>query len=545
MNVFRKQNFVFGCLKKRHVAYRHNVSSDWKLPSGYETNISVYNCITDSKVPLILKNSNYMSWYMCGPTVYDSAHLGHACCYVKFDIIRRILSSYFNINVVMMMGVTDIDDKIINRAAERKEDPKKLADYYEKKFFEDMANLNIQPPSVVTKVTNFIPEIINFIQKIIDKKQAYIAVDGSVYFDTLSFDRYGKLSTYIPREGIIPEQKKSLMDFALWKGSKPGEPWWASPWGPGRGRPGWHIECSAMASSVFGSNIDFHSGGIDLLFPHHENEEAQSCAFHGVEQWVNYWLHSGHLHVKGEEKMSKSLKNTISITDFLSSFSANEFRIFCLLSPYRDGMEYTDTLMQNAVAITKKIESFLTDSEAYIKGYTAHGDIDESQLLESLSNTKVKVLRALSDDFDTATAMSALTSLIGSANKMLHQRPQTISQPVRNPAAVAAVVTYVRQSLEKFGFTFKSRKESSLQYVDGSQHIDGILDNIVQFRNQVRIYALDPPQAENKTRDLKDEALLQACDSLRDNLLSAGVQIKDHGKMSTWSYTERDSKRSR
>ncbi|KAJ9582496.1 hypothetical protein L9F63_003189, partial [Diploptera punctata] len=462
MNLFRKQKFVFDCLKKRHIEciYR-NESSDsrWKLPSGHQTNISVYNCITNSKVPLVLKSSNYLSWYMCGPTVYDSAHLGHACCYLKFDIIRRILSSYFNINVVLMMGVTDIDDKIIIRAAERKEDPKKLADRYEKEFFEDMANLNIQPPSVVTKVTNFIPEIINFVQRIIDRNQAYITQDGSVYFDTLSFNRYGKLFTNIPREELGTEQKKSPMDFALWKGSKPGEPWWASPWGPGKGRPGWHIECSAMASSVFGPNIDVHSGGIDLLFPHHENEEAQSCVFHDVQQWVNYWSYTyRHLHVKGEEKMSKSLKNTVSIGEFLSSFSANELRIYCLLSHYRSGMEYTESAMQNAVAITKKLQSFLNDSKAYISGYTAHGDVDESKLLESLFNTKSKVGEALSDDFDTASAMKAIINLMGTANRMLHQRPQTVSQPVRHPAAIAAVATYVSQSLEKFGFTFENKK---------------------------------------------------------------------------------------
>ncbi|KAJ4445651.1 hypothetical protein ANN_12334, partial [Periplaneta americana] len=530
-------------------------------------------------------------------------------CYVKFDIIRRILINYFNMNVVMMMGVTDIDDKIIARAAECKQDPRLLADRYEMEFFEDMSNLNIMSPTVVTKVTNFVPQVISFVQKIIDKGQAYVTEDGSVYFDTSKFNRYGKLSPNIPTEDPSIREKKSAMDFALWKASKPGEPWWSSPWGSGKGRPGWHIECSAMASllsknlkvriyktvilpvvlygcetwtltlreehrlrvfenkvlrkifgakrnevtgewrklhnaelhalysspdiirniksrrlrwaghvarmgesrnayrvlvgrpegkrplvrprrrwednikmdlrkvgyddrdwinlaqdrdqrrachfAILGSSIDIHSGGIDLIFPHHENEEAQSCVYHGTEQWINYWLHTGevpfflfvancenilllwtnnilvatgHLHVKGQEKMSKSLKNTISINDFLKSFSCNQFRIFCLLSPYRSSMEYSDTAMENAVAITKKIESFLTDCEAYINDYTTQGVIDESYLLQSLAEAKTKLTEALSDDFDTATAMIAILHLIRIGNKMLHQKSQHVSK---------------------------------------------------------------------------------------------------------------------
>ncbi|PSN53354.1 putative cysteine--tRNA ligase [Blattella germanica] len=544
-SVFIRKHFESSCKTKLN-----RTNSKWIRPNGYDTNISVFNCITQSKAPLILKTSDYMSWYVCGPTVYDSSHLGHACCYVKFDIIRRILLNYYNINVVMMMGVTDIDDKIIIRAAQQKEDPGKLADRYEKEFFEDMTNLNVLPPTIVTKVTNFIPEIINFVQRIIDNGQAYVTDDGSVYFDTSRFDRYGKLMKNVPRECIESEQKKSPMDFALWKAAKPGEPWWASPWGQGKGRPGWHIECSAMASTIFGSNVDVHSGGIDLLFPHHENEEAQSCAYHSNDQWVNYWLHSGHLQVKGEEKMSKSLKNTISIKDFLKTFSANEFRIFCLASRYRSGMEYTETAMQNAVAITKKIESFLLDSDAYISGYSAHGEVDEPLLLESLSKTKHKLMEALSDDFDTATAMNSIITLMGIGNKMLHQRPQNISQPVRNPAAVAAVATFFKQSMEKFGFSFQSRKESSLQNTDSSPPMETILDNVVHFRNEVRINALNPSrgdkQAQTENQDSsKNISLLKSCDNLRDNLLSAGIHIKDHGKMSTWSYVKNNPKHNR
>ncbi|XP_021942686.1 probable cysteine--tRNA ligase, mitochondrial isoform X2 [Zootermopsis nevadensis] len=464
-------------------------------------------------------------------------------CYVKFDTIRRILLNYFNINVVMMMGVTDIDDKIIKRADERKEDPRRLADHYEMEFFGDMASLNIMPPTVVTKVTNFIPQIINFVQKIIDKGQAYTTEDGSVYFDTKHYSQYGKLFPNIPNENSSATDKRSAIDFALWKGSKPGEPWWPNPWGPGKGRPGWHIECSAMASAILGSNIDIHSGGVDLLFPHHENEEAQSCVYHGVDQWVNYWLHSGHLHVKGEEKMSKSLKNTVGIHDFLESFSANQFRIFCLMSPYRSSIEYTDTAMKNAVAITKKIESFLIDSDAYIHGYTALGDVNEPYLLKTVSEVKTRILGALADDFDTATAMSAIIELVGVTNKMLHEKPQHDMKCARNPVAIAAVMSFVQQSLEKFGSNFSKKRESGMQTKDCDVNLGRILDSVVHFRNQVRQNALNPPGEDiNATTDnvkngaVKNTVLLNACDSLRDDLLSSGIHVKDHGKMSTWNY---------
>lgn len=552
MSLLKRRNLFSVWLRKQRAASTCKTVSKqhkWVLPSGYETNISVFNCVTNSKVPLILKNPNLVAWYMCGPTVYDSAHLGHACCYIKFDTIRRILLNYFNINVVVMMGITDIDDKIIIRAAERKEEPRRLAEHYEMEFFEDIASLNIMPPTVVTKVTNFIPQIVNFVQKIIDKGQAYSTEDGSVYFDTKSYTQYGKLLPNIPREDSPVIDKRSAMDFALWKGSKPGEPCWPSPWGPGAGRPGWHIECSTMASDILGSNIDIHSGGVDLLFPHHENEEAQSCVYHGVEQWVNYWLHSGHLHVKGEEKMSKSLKNTVSIHDFLQSFSANEFRIFCLLSPYRSSMEYTDTAMKNAVAIMKKIESFLTDCDAYIHGYTSLGDINEPYLLKAISELKTRLLGALSDDFDTATAMSAITELVGVTNKMLHQKSEHDIESARSPLAIAAVASFIQQSLEKFGIDFSNRKESSMQTKDHGLHLGKILDSVVHFRNQVRHNALNPPgedinaQTDNvKKGGVKNIALLNACDGLRDDLLTSGICIKDHGKMSTWNYIDKSVK---
>ncbi|XP_057563003.1 probable cysteine--tRNA ligase, mitochondrial isoform X2 [Hippopotamus amphibius kiboko] len=287
----------------------------WLQPAGYDTGVKVYNSLTRRKDPLIVSSVDAASWYSCGPTVYDHAHLGHACSYVRFDIIRRILTRVFGCNVIMVMGITDVDDKIIKRANEMNVSPASLANLYEEDFKQDMAALKVLPPTVHLRVTENIPQIIAFIERIIGNGHAYSTVKGNVYFDLQSRgDKYGRLVGVAPGPMGEPadSDKRHASDFALWKAAKPREPSWASPWGDGR--PGWHIECSTIASLVFGSRLDIHSGGIDLAFPHHENEIAQCEAFHQCQQWGNYFLHSGHLHMKGkEEKMSKSLKNYITI----------------------------------------------------------------------------------------------------------------------------------------------------------------------------------------------------------------------------------------
>ncbi|XP_022432469.1 probable cysteine--tRNA ligase, mitochondrial isoform X6 [Delphinapterus leucas] len=313
----------------------------WLQPAGYDTGVTVYNSLTRRKDPLIVSGADTASWYSCGPTVYDHAHLGHACSYVRFDIIRRILTRVFGCNIIMVMGITDVDDKIIKRANEMNVSPASLASLYEEDFKQDMAALKVLPPTVYLRVTENIPQIIAFIERIIANGHAYSTPKGNVYFDLQSRgDRYGKLVGVAPAPvgETDHSDKRHASDFALWKAAKPREPSWASPWGDGR--PGWHIECSTIASLVFGSRLDIHSGGVDLAFPHHENEIAQCEVFHQCQQWGNYFLHSGHLHVKGkEEKMSKSLKNYITIKDFLSTASPDVFRLFCLRSSYSHGLQ--------------------------------------------------------------------------------------------------------------------------------------------------------------------------------------------------------------
>ncbi|XP_071467746.1 probable cysteine--tRNA ligase, mitochondrial isoform X4 [Marmota flaviventris] len=266
----------------------------WLQPEGRDTGVQVYNSLTGRKDRLIVARADATSWYSCGPTVYDHAHLGHACSYVRFDIIRRILTKVFGCNIVMVMGVTDVDDKIIKRAHEMRVSPASLASLYEEDFKQDMAALKVLPPTVYLRVTENIPQIISFIEGIIARGYAYPTVKGNVYFDLQSRgDKYGRLVGVAPGPAGEPgdSDKRHASDFALWKAAKPQEVFWASPWG--NGRPGWHIECSAMASMVFGGQLDIHSGGVDLAFPHHENEIAQCEVFHQCEQWGNYFLHSG------------------------------------------------------------------------------------------------------------------------------------------------------------------------------------------------------------------------------------------------------------
>jgi cysteinyl-tRNA synthetase len=239
-----------------------------------------------------------------------------------------------------MLNITDIDDKIINRALANNKHYSEISKFYEKEFFEDLKKLNCQRPTIVLRVSEHINEIIGFIKNLVDKKLAYVTESGSVYFDSTKIET----KLFISNENALimdeyakkVEEKMNPTDFSLWKSKKvETEPSWQSPWGPGR--PGWHIECSTLATIAFGKHLDIHSGGKDLIFPHHQNELTQCCAFHSVENWSSMWLHTGHLHLKNDVKMSKSLSNTISLKDLFTKYNSNQFRMFCLISPYRQG----------------------------------------------------------------------------------------------------------------------------------------------------------------------------------------------------------------
>ncbi|KAM6098187.1 putative cysteine--tRNA ligase, mitochondrial isoform 4-T4 [Theristicus caerulescens] len=499
---------------------------EWVPPAGRDSGIVAYNSRSRSKEPLVLATEGAATWYSCGPTVYDRAHLGHACSYVRFDIIRRIMTRFFGIEVIMVMGITDIDDKIIKRANEMNISPVALARIYEEDFKQDMAALKVLPPTVYIRVTDNIPQIISFIKTIIASGQAYATSQGNVYFDVKSWGkRYGVLTTIYPdtQDEAADTDKRHGKDFALWKAAKPQEPSWASPWG--KGRPGWHIECSTISSAVFGKQLDIHTGGIDLAFPHHENEIAQCEAYHQCEQWGNYFLHSGHLHVKGsQEKMSKSLKNYITIKDFLKKFSSDQFRMFCLRSRYSSAVEFSDESMDDAKHLLQAISSFIRDGNAYIKGQLVCDPVREDILWERLANTKVTVKAAFADDFDTSRAVAAIMDLIHHGNRQL-----------------------------------KAVTKVALGGGD-SAVLSNVIDELVRFRSKVRHYALALPEeaaeavpvegaagAKGPKQEQKErrqqlmqerKPLLEACDSLRGDLAAFGIHIKDRAAVSTWEIVE-------
>ncbi|XP_032102097.1 probable cysteine--tRNA ligase, mitochondrial [Sapajus apella] len=516
----------------------------WLQPTGRDTGVQVYNSLTGRKEPLIVAHAEAASWYSCGPTVYDHAHLGHACSYVRFDIIRRILTKVFGCNIVMVMGITDVDDKIIKRANEMNISPASLASLYEEDFKQDMAALKVLPPTVYLRVTENIPQIVSFIEGIIAGGHAYSTAKGNVYFDLKSRgDKYGKLVSVAP--GPVGEpadsDKRHPSDFALWKAAKPQEVFWSSPWGPGR--PGWHIECSAIASMVFGSQLDIHSGGIDLAFPHHENEIAQCEVFHQCEQWGNYFLHSGHLHVKGkEEKMSKSLKNYITIKDFLKTFSPDIFRLFCLRSSYRSAIDYSDSAMLQAQQLLLGLGSFLEDARAYMKGQLACGSVREVMLWERLSSTKRAVRAALADDFDTPRVVDAFLSLAHHGNGELRATKEPGGP--RSPAVFGAIISYFEQFFETVGISLANQQCVS---GDGSEAtLRGVVDELVRFRQQVRQFALATPEATGEAQrqqHLERQPLLEACDTLRRGLTAHGINIKDRSRTtSTWELLDQRTK---
>ncbi|XP_040589447.1 probable cysteine--tRNA ligase, mitochondrial isoform X1 [Mesocricetus auratus] len=514
----------------------------WQRPQGQDTGVQVHNSLTGRKEPLIVARTDAVSWYSCGPTVYDHAHLGHACSYVRFDIIRRILTRVFGCNVVMAMSITDVDDKIIRRANEMNVSPASLARLFEEEFKQDMAALKVLPPTVYLRVTENIPQIIAFIEGIIAHGHAYSTATGSVYFDLQARgDKYGKLISVVPsaaEEPAVDSDKRHASDFALWKAAKPQEVFWTSPWGDGR--PGWHIECSAMASKVFGSQLDIHTGGIDLAFPHHENEIAQSEVFHQCQQWGNYFLHSGHLHVKGkEEKMSKSLKNYITIKDFLQTFSPDVFRLFCMRTSYRSAIEYSDSTLLEAKHLLLGLTSFVEDARAYVTGQLTCGPVGEGVLWERLASTKKAVKAALANDFDTPRAVNAILDLAHHANRELRAVSKEAGGP-RSPTVFGAIISYVEQFFETVGISLANRQCVSGD--SGTATLHCVVDELVRFRLKVRQYALATPGATGEARrqQLQErQPLLEACDALRQDLATHGINVKDRGNTaSTWELLD-------
>ncbi|XP_065081707.1 probable cysteine--tRNA ligase, mitochondrial [Ochlerotatus camptorhynchus] len=497
--------------------------------SSLDPGIRIYSCRTREKVPLQLPSACWVtSFYTCGPTVYDSAHIGHASCYVRLDIVQRILKDHFRMNLVTAMNITDIDDKIIKRANESGQPWMDVARHYEQEFWSDLKRLNVRSPDVKLRVTDHIPAITAFIQRLLSSGFAYKSSDGSVYFETTKYPQYGKLQN-IPMDQESPaEGKKNAADFALWKAVKPGEPSWESSFGPGR--PGWHIECSTLASQIFGRQLDFHAGGLDLRFPHHENEEAQSCCYHQVQDWVRYWIHTGQLHLEGQtHKMSKSLKNTVSIGELMEKFSADEFRMLCLLSHYRSAIEFGDESTTVATNVLKKFRSFFDDSRAYVGGVKPVACIDASLIRAKVQEVDGKIEGFLRNDFNTASVVTSLGDLASVVNKSINQR-STGSIEASESGTVQAASNYIRSKLALFGLQeFADEGVARADASDDGSTEEGVIDGMVQIRTSIRKQAMES----------KDRRLFAVCDQIRDRLKELNVEVKDHGKTSSWNYVKR------
>lgn len=410
------------------------------------------------------------------------------------------------------MNITNIDDKIIKKSIESGRNWKLIAEEYEAEFWEDLSSLNVRHPDIKLRVTDRISEIIKFIESLERKGFTKTADDGSVYFKTSDYGSYGKLQNVVLQEA-------SAADFALWKGAKAGEPSWDTKWG--KGRPGWHIECSTLASLVFGSHLDFHAGGIDLKFPHHENEEAQSCAFHSVGDWVTNWIHTGHLHLKGQsEKMSKSLKNTISIRELLDSHSSDQFRVACLLSHYRSSIDFGPELLTTSDAILKKVQSFRDDVKAFVSGLKENVAVDERKLVSAFEECKSGVDEAFRDDFNTSKSVGCMAELMSSVSKMINNSTtQQASSDGSEKAIVQGIANYIDDTFRLFGVGEKSEDSSS------DLQMDNLITSIIKVRNEIRL----------KAKEGKSKELFKVCDSIRDSFKENRIEIKDHGNLSSWS----------
>ena len=457
-------------------------------------NISLRNSLNGGSTTLSRRaGGEPLTWYSCGPTVYDSAHLGHARTYICTDIVRRVTMDYFDIKVRYAMGITDIDDKIIQRAQQSGRNWKELAQHFEKDFKGDMRALNVLPPDAYLAVTDHIPDIIAYIQGVIDAGYGYVASDG-VYFSVAKLgSKYGSLgrgtsdgpeasdgiSTTIESTG-----KRSPKDFALWKvstdgigsGSSGPPPVWESPWG--LGRPGWHIECSAMTHARFGPQLDIHSGGIDLLFPHHTNEIAQwyfllclslttynvsllySTAHNNCDDWTRYWVHTGHLHIDGC-KMSKSLKNFISIKDYLSygwtSRPADDLRIYFLHHKYHSTLHFSKDRIEEAAVYRHRIENFFElikklqeqDEERECMRWVEVNSVQD--LARVLNEIEAAVRTALRTDYDTPVVMKLLADLVSMATPVIRTCLTDKSVPVHT---IYSAHKFVKSILSTFGLKF-------------------------------------------------------------------------------------------
>ena len=374
--------------------------------------MKLFNDLTRKKEEFVPIEPGKIIMYVCGPTVYDYFHLGNARTFIVFDTMRRYFE-YRGYDVTFVQNFTDIDDKMINRANDEHITVKELGDRFISEYYKDADALNIERATVNPRATQYIGKIIKFVKGLVDKGYAY-EVDGDVYFSTKKFKDYGKLSGQNIEDlqaGArinVDERKKDPMDFAIWKSQKPGEPAWNSPWG--MGRPGWHIECSCMSNDILGDTIDIHGGGHDLIFPHHENEIAQSEAYSG-KKFVNYWMHAAFLNINNM-KMSKSLHNFKTVREILGQYDADVIRFLLVSGHYRQQLNFSEELLDSAKASVERLYNTICNLENIIdKAESRETTAEEISYIESLDGFRQKYIEKMDDDFNTADAITVLFEL--------------------------------------------------------------------------------------------------------------------------------------
>lgn len=596
--------------------------------------LHLYNSITRQLDEFKPASGNNVTWYICGPTVYDHSHLGHARTYMTFDILKRVMQDYFGYNILHVMNITDVEDKIILRARKNylidkyvadkhpaeivlkdvaeallelddkiktttsadkvnmmkgmhasilnslkkcseannsvasiddlilsARDPlstlldsrhgmelsdysifDKLSRYFEDDFLQDMKLLNVQAPDAITRVSDYVPEVVEFIQKIINNGYAYES-NGSVYFDTIAFSNdpnheYAKMSQFSAddmlaeledAEGELTAEKsdkRNQADFALWKASKTGEPYWECPWG--KGRPGWHIECSVMASAIIPGVIDIHCGGIDLKFPHHDNELAQSEAYYGCNEWVKYFLHAGHLNIKGQ-KMSKSLKNFTTIKKCLENVSARILRFFFLAHKWGSPLDFADGPLEEAINTDKAFQEFFLNIKNILRQPKDKLKLGptEMKLVQGLGNCQLKVHEALCNNVNTSEAISHLMYFMKEVNIYV----QNISSTnIACKSVLIKIANYYTKMCKSFGLISDNKIGFSDGQDNGQLSTEDIvmpyLEALANFRSSVRDMAL--------SRTPKDVDILNKCGEIRDVVMpNLGVRFEDKTDMPT------------
>jgi len=467
---------------------------------GEGMGIKVYNTMTRQKEEFVTVEPGVVRMYVCGPTVYNYFHIGNARTFIVFDTIRRYLE-YRGYKVKFIQNFTDIDDKMIKRANEEGVTVKDVAEKYIAEYYKDADALNLKRATVNPRATEYIDEIINFVKDLVDKGYAYV-VDGDVYFDTTKFKEYGKLSHQSIEDleaGArieVDERKRNPMDFALWKAKKEGEPAWQSPWG--EGRPGWHIECSTMACSLLGETIDIHGGGADLVFPHHENEIAQSEARNG-KPFARYWMHAAYLNVNNQ-KMSKSLNNFFTAREILEKYDAEVIRMFMLSGHYRNPINFSIELLEQAKAGLERIYNSISNLEHVIE-VSKYNNLkeEEKEFSNRLAEYKNRFIEVMDDDFNTADAISVIFDMVRDINSNISvESSKEIAQKA---------LDMIRELGSPLAILQKSTKET----------LDEEIERLIQERQ--------------KARKEKNYAL---ADKIRDELKQKGIILEDTPQGVRW-----------